>query len=68
MKPLVNVTPIGTWDHGRMRSCAYMKEGGFAREASFWGLGAEEKEAKFLVIFILFFVVGDVCISVLDKL
>ncbi len=21
MKPLVNVTPIGNWDYGRMRSC-----------------------------------------------
>jgi hypothetical protein len=31
-----------------MRSCAYMKEGGSAREASFWGLGAKEEEVNFL--------------------
>jgi len=35
MKPLVNVTLIDTWHYERMRSYTYMKEGSFARGASF---------------------------------
>jgi hypothetical protein len=35
MKTLVKVTMIGAWDFKRMRSCAYMKEGGSARGSSF---------------------------------
>jgi hypothetical protein len=58
---------IGAWDFKRMRSCAYMKEGGSARGSSFrfW---AEEEEIKFLVICDSFIFVGVVCISVLNKL
>jgi hypothetical protein len=35
MKPLVNVTPIDTWDYERMKSYTYMKEGNSVRRASF---------------------------------
>jgi hypothetical protein len=38
-----------------------MKEDDFAREASFWGLGAEEEEAKFLVIFYFFVFSWEMC-------
>jgi hypothetical protein len=52
MKPLVNVTPVGAWDYGRMRSCTYMKEGNSTREASFWVW--EEEKAKFpMILFLL---------------
>jgi len=68
MKPLVKVIPIGTWDFGRMRSHAYMKEGGFTRRGHLFGLGAEEEEAKFIVICCSFIFVVVVCVIVLDRL
>jgi hypothetical protein len=68
MKLLLKVIPIGTWEFGRMRSHAYMKEGGSTMRGHFFGFGAEEIEAKFLVICCSFIFVGVVCISVLDRL
>jgi hypothetical protein len=69
MKPLVNVTPIDTWDYKRMRNYTNMKEGSSTKGASFWVLSKKKKKLSFLCFSIWFyFVVGDVCNNVLDIL
>ncbi len=64
---LVKVTPISTWDFERMRSCAYMKEGNFARSGTFLGLEQRKKILSFLICCSFIFV-GVVCISGLNRL
>jgi hypothetical protein len=54
MKMLVKVTTIGAWDCGRMRRCAYMKQGDSARGASF-GFLSKGRKIKLLVIVVLLF-------------
>jgi hypothetical protein len=69
MTPLVNVTAIDAWDYERMKSYTYMKEGGSTRGASFWVLSKRKKKLSFLCFSDWFcFVVGDMCISVLNRL
>jgi hypothetical protein len=43
-----NLAPIGALDYGRMKSCAYLKDGSFAmRRFFFWGLETRTTKLSF---------------------